>query len=436
MTERTPCKPPAVRDKTSSVRLSFAGARIVNAAMSRAVALARRLPLFYNFAMRVLGALLAVLPFTPPAGFTQLLPHPVDYIVSPFVYKESTHEYIVAEAFPTVTSQSDLVKAMHAIRQQFRDLPQQLGTLDQPATICGAPGVHGSYEYVLGAAHEKIEHWQFISGHTGYSILYSRPSKRPADPAVVSKLLKFCPGDESQMQNLQLTGFEIGGPARHYHLQGDWVSRTLGGEVHELVYLYGTDLEFDPSMHASWLKGAGFRLNSTVHATHCGSPLQIEKFTYGTPGDGIVLQREYATVYARTSVLMYTYDSSVPPAPQAENALRTFCVPHAPLMDFSGSWGGAGAKLVVGGRTADFTSNCFSGAMLISGPNLGSPDGHEFDVQGTMLSGSTEREVRYSGVIAGNRMRLRVTSLTGKVLATFDLKHGSHGDFHPCAAGR
>lgn len=384
--------------------------------------------------MRVSAIILAVLPFVPPAGFTQLVPQPIDYTVSPYVLKSSTHEFVVAEAFPTVTTQAQLVKAMHAVRQQFRDLPAAIGKLDQPARICGAKGVHGSYEFEENGGRFVTEYWKFISGSTGYSLTYVRPSKIAASAAVEQKLQKFCPGDESQMEVLHLAGFEIAGPPRHYHLAGDWVSRTLGGGIHEIVYLYGTDLDFDPSMHASFLKRNGFNLRSSLYVSHCGSPLQRESFSVGSGDDGMILEREFATVYSRTSVLAYWRDSNLPAAPQAENALKTFCISHAPLADFSGSWGGAGARLVVAGRTAVLTANCMQGAMLTTGANLESPDGRSFDLNGTILTGTAEREVRYTGSVAKGRMQLQIAS-AGTVLARFDLKRGSHGDLHPCPAG-
>lgn len=147
------------------------------------------------------------------------------------------------------------------------------------------------------------------------------------------------------------------------------------------------------------------------------------------------MEREFATTLSRTSVLLYTRDASLPAAAPAENALRTFCIPRAPLVDFSGNWGGAGARLIVGGRTAALWANCLQGAMLTHAANLDSPDGRTFDLPGTIIAGTTEREVRYIGSIAKGLMQLRITSLTGKILARYDLKYGSHGDLHACGAG-
>lgn len=375
----------------------------------------------------------AGLPFTPPADFARVINHGFEYTVSPYVVNMHTHEYVVAEAFPTVTTQAQLVSALRALKQQLPRLPYG-GAFDQQVTICGASGVHGAYVQEDHHSRWAVEEWTFISNGAAYVIDYMRPTTVPRNDVVAKKLQKFCPGDESQMEVLGLTGFEIGGPSRRYKLEGVWEQRTLGGLVHNLVYLSGTNLDYDPSLSASYMVYHGFKKKLSATIAHCGMNLQKDVLTYGDAKDGITLEREFGTVLDHTSALIYTRDSLLPASPAVENALKSFCIAHPPQVDFSGNWGGPGAALVVQGRTATFSANCMQGAMVSEGPALNSLDGHTFDRLGTLISGSTEREVRYVGSAANRRMQLRIVSLTGKLLARFDLKYGSHGDLHYCDA--
>lgn len=391
--------------------------------------------------MRRLGVLIALVvwpaaasaagfPFKPPAGFTQVLRNPFSFTVSPFVANMKTHEYVVAQAFPTVTTQAQLVSALRAAKQQLPQLPRG-GPLDEQVTICGATGLHGRLEHQDEKRRWAVEEWSFISSGTGYEIDYVRPASVPANPVVEKKLQKFCPGDENQMQALGLPNFEILGPPRKYDLLSTWEAQTIGGAGHGLVYLSGTNLESDPSMSLQYLVHNGFTKKLATTVSHCGSQLDKEILTYGG-AEGFTLEREFGTSLNRTYVLSYLRDSGLPASPAAENSLKTFCVPQPPRVDFSGSWGGAGAALVIQGNSAALTANCFSGAMLTAGPNLNSPDGRTFELSGTMIAGSREREVRYLGTVAKRRMQLKITSLAGRQLARFDLKYGSHGDVHSC----
>ncbi|HET9392129.1 MAG TPA: hypothetical protein VFO29_01215 [Candidatus Rubrimentiphilum sp.] len=378
-------------------------------------------------------SLAAGLPFTPPADFTRTVDGGFEYTVSPYVLNTATHEYIVAEAFPTVTTQAQLVRTLNALKQQLPRLPHG-GSFDQQVTICGAIGVHGTYVQEDRHLRWAVDEWTFISNGAAYVIDYMRPTTVPRNDAVVKKLQKFCPGDESQMEVLGLTGFDIGGPSRRYKVEGVWEQRTLGGLEHNLVYLSGTNLDYDPSMRASYMVYHGFKKKLSATIAHCGTSLQKDILTYGDAKDGITLEREFATVLDHTSALIYTRDSLLPASPAVENAFKSFCIPQPPRVDFSGTWGGAGAALAIQARAATFSANCMRGAMVSEGPSLNSLDGHTFDRPGTLISGSTEREVRYLGSAANRRMRLQIVSLTGKLLARFDLKFGSHGDLHGCGA--
>src|SRR5579864_1010726 len=282
-------------------------------------------------------SLAASLPFVPPVDFARVVNHSFEYTVSPFVVNMKTREYVVAEAFPTVATQAQLVSTLRALKQQLPRLPHG-GSFDEQVTICGASGVHGAYVQQDGNRRWAVEEWTFISNGAAYVIDYMRPSSLARNDVVVKKLQKFCPGDESQMEVLGLMGFEIGGPSRRYKLEGVWEQRTLGGLVQDLVYFSGTNLEYDPYMSASYMVHQGFKKTLSATVAHCGASLQKDAFTYGNASDGVTIEREFGNVLDHTSALIYTRDSLLKASPAVENALKSFCIPHPPRVDFSGNW--------------------------------------------------------------------------------------------------
>ncbi len=378
-------------------------------------------------------AFLAALPFTAPAGFTSVLRHPIDYTESATVFNPRTQEYVIAEALPSDVTQARFMSALQTLRREL-PLPPEGGTFDKEVTICGARGIHSAF-IVQDKRRWAVERWSFVSAGMAYRIGYTRPSNRARNEAVAKKLGHFCPGDESHMEILALPGFVVTGPARRYHIAGIWESRTLGGQMHQLVYVAGTNLETDPYLNAYYLVHNGFKKRSSALISRCGAQLQRESFTYGSPSEGFTLEREFGSILNVTHVIVYVRDTSLPASGAAEAALKSLCIARALASDFSGKWGGAGVSLVIDKTGAAFIANCWSGAMLAPNPGLASADGRTFDLPGTLITGSAEREVRYLGSVRKRHMLLSVTSLTGKLLARYDLKYGSHGDLRPCGAG-
>jgi hypothetical protein len=380
-------------------------------------------------------AFVAALPFAAPAGFTNVLTHPIDYTESAFVVNPKTHEYVEAEASRSDVTQARLISAVQTLRREL-PLPPQGGVFDKEVTICGACGIHSAFIVQDFKRRWAVERWSFVSAGMAYRVEYSRPSNRARNEAVAKKLGHFCPGDESHMEILALPGFVVTGPPRRYHIAGVWESRELGGQMHQLVYLTGTNLETDPYLNTYYLVRNGFEKRSSALISRCGgAQLQRESFTYGSPSDGFTIEREFGSILNVTHVVVYVRDTSLPASAAAEKALKSFCIARGLYSDFSGKWGGAGVALVIDKTGAAFIANCWSGAMLAPNPSLASADGRTFDLPGTLITGSAEREVRYFGSVRQRHMLLSVISLTGKLLARYDLKYGSPGDLHACGAG-